>query len=103
MRNKLALCSLILSITCAKSSAVVYLFDPALTSGAVSFDDTLAGGFSGAVGAGVVTPNAGIWRTMNYPAYQTYVSTVPHVDSASMNLDITQTATGVPWFGTPQV
>ena len=98
MRNKLALCSLILSITCGKSSAIVYLFDPALTSGSVSFDDTLAGGFSSAVGAGVVTPNAGIWRTMNFPAYQTYVSGGPHVDSASMNLDITQTATGVPWF-----
>lgn len=98
MRNKLALCSLILSITCGNSSAIVYLFDPALTSGSVSFDDTLAGGFSGAVGAGVVTPNAGIWRTMNYPSYQTYISGGPHVDSASMSLDITQTASGVPWF-----
>lgn len=98
MRNKLALCSLILSITCGNSLAIVYLFDPALTSGSVAFDDTLAGGVLTTVSAGVVTPNAGIWRTMNYPSYQTYTSGGPHVDSASMTLDITQTASGVPWF-----
>jgi hypothetical protein len=98
MRKKLAICSFIVAVTCGTSPAVVYLFDPALTSGSATFDDTLSGGVLTTVSAAVVTPNAGIWRTMNYPAYLTYASGVPHVDSASLTLDITQTVSGVPWF-----
>ena len=98
MRKQLDLGAVILALARLNSAAVVYLFDPALTSGSVSFDDTLAGGVVTTPSAPVVTPNAGIWRTMNYPAYLTYASGAPHVDSASLTLDITQTGSGVPWF-----
>jgi len=54
MRKHFALCSLILSITCGKSFAIVYLFEPALTSGTVTFNDTLSGGTSTSVGAGAL-------------------------------------------------
>lgn len=61
------------------------------------FDDSLSGGYSELVSAVNPAPNAGIWHTMNYPGYLNYTSAVPHLDSAKLNLNITQTA-GVPWF-----
>lgn len=88
-----------LCITIQSASATVFLFDPnpIKTYANLTFNDTLSGGYTESASASVVAPNAGIWRTMNYPGYMNYSSTTPHVDSASLSLDITQ-AGGVPWF-----
>ena len=100
MFKPITLCGFLVGALAQTSSAVVYLFEPSLTSGAVNFNDTTAGGTSTTVTAPIVVPNAGAWHTMNYPGYMSYTSASPHVDSASINVDITQTATGVPWFAT---
>jgi hypothetical protein len=97
MKLILLLSSLVFSLESA--SGVVFLFEPnpGLTHATFAFDDTLSGGYSESVFAPIVPPNSGIWHTMNYPGYLVYSSAGPHVDSASLSLDITQ-AGGVPWF-----
>lgn len=97
MIKLIPLSALLLTLTCGTSSAAVFLLLPTSTTGTGSFDDSTSGGFSETLTAPTITPNSGIWRTMNYPGFLTYASGGPHVDSASLTVDITQAA-GVPFF-----
>ena len=91
------LSALILILSCGSSFAAVSLLLPTSTMGTGAFDDTASAGYSETLSAPTITPNSGIWRTMNYPGFLTYASAGPHVDSASLTIDITQAA-GVPFF-----
>ncbi len=94
------LSAVILILTCGSSSAVVNLFLPTSTSGTGTFNDSVSGGFSETLTPLAITADgAAPWHFMGYPSYLNYVSGGPHVDSASLTLDITQVA-GVPFFQT---
>ncbi len=99
MKKLVPLCALSLAfaLACGNSSAAVFLLLPTSTTGSGSFIDSPSGGYSEALTAPAIVPNAGIWRTMNYPGFFNYTSAGPHVDSASLTMDITQAA-GVPFF-----
>lgn len=98
MKKLLPLSIVALVLSCGTSSAVVNLFLTTSTNGSGAFDDSASGGFSQTLTPLTITPDgAAPWHYMGYPSYLNFVSGGPHIDSASLTLDITQAA-GVPFF-----
>lgn len=93
--------TLLLTICCERASAQVFFYnDPAVsTTGTIVFNDILSGGVSTTAFSPVIPFG---YQPMPNLGWMTYASTgAPHVDSASMNLDIDQVPGGpgsIPWF-----
>ncbi len=114
MKYPSILATLLLTLCCERASAQVYLFNGAGTStiGAVFYNDAPSGGtftsdFFPVVGfvgdQAMFIPPLG--PVLAPTPLINYTSAFPHVDSAFMNVDITQTpfpglpgTTGIPWF-----
>lgn len=101
MNKQLALLLASSLVALSAASAQVSLLLPTSTFGTGSFVDAPSGGYSETLTAPTITPNAGVWRTMDYPGFFSFSSVGPHVDSASLNMGITQTVAGsasMPFF-----
>ena len=105
MKYPSILATLLFTLCAERASAQVILFNGTgtVTTGAVIYNDAASGGdftfdfFPGFVGDQLMYPPL---TSTNLIAY---TSAFPHVDSATMNVDITQTPfpganAGIPWF-----
>ena len=97
-----ALLATLLSALCAEhASAQVLIYNVfgTPTTGNIVFNDTASGGTTTTVTSGI--PALPLDLPMNNIGWMTYASTVPHVDTASMTVDINQAPGGpgsIPWF-----
>lgn len=95
------LAALLLTVCCGHASAqVIFYNDPGVsTTGSVTFNDTASGGTSTTVFSPTIPFG---FQAMPNLGWMTYASTgLPHIDSASMNVDIDQVPGGpgsIPWF-----
>lgn len=90
------LATILLAVCAERASAQIFLYNGigVATTGNIIFNDTPAGGF--------LDPNPTSFGPgdlpMNLFGWMNYTSGAGHVDSATMNVDITQTVTSIPWF-----
>ena len=84
----------------ASAQVLIYNVLGTPTNGNIIFNDTVSGGTSTTISSGI--PVLPLDLPMNNIGWMTYTSTgFPHVDSASMTVDITQAPGGpgsIPWF-----
>ena len=95
------LATLIITLCAGHASAQVLLYNVfgSPTTGNIVFNDTASGGTTTTVTSGI--PALPLDLPMNNIGWMTYASTVPHVDTASMTVDINQAPGGpgsIPWF-----
>jgi len=103
MKYTAALAALLLGLCAERGSAQVLLYNVVgvPTTGSITFDDTLSGGATTTNLSPVIIL---LDQPMNNLGWMTYTSTgFPHVDTASMTVDITQALfpagpLSIPWF-----